>query len=148
MIQTILAATDGSAHADKAVSIAGDLSRTHAATIVLLHAVPDIVHHGIPKHHQQLAEAERLQIGDVLVSIGEQILRQAELLVRAQGAERIEITMPSGHPVRAILDHAQTKRVDLIVMGSRGLSNFQGLMLGSVSHQVSHLAPCSCMTVR
>lgn len=148
MIRLILAPTDGSAHADKAVSLAGNLSQVYEAKIVLLHALPDIVNHGIPKHHQNLADAEKLQIGDVMISVGEEILRRAEALARERGAEAIETSMPSGHPARAILDYATARSVDLIVMGSRGLSNLEGLMLGSVSHKVSHLAPCSCLTVR
>ena len=36
---------------------------------------------------------------------------------------------------------------ELIIMGSRGLGEFQGLVLGSVSNGVFHLAPCSCVTV-
>ena len=148
MIQLILAPTDGSSHAEKALTLAGDLAQMHDARIVLLHAVPDIVNHGIPKDHQDLAQAENLQIGDVLHSIGEEILRRAEALVRAQGAEKVETTLPSGHPVQAILHYASASRADLIVMGSRGLSNLQGVTLGSVSHSVNHLAPCSCVTVR
>jgi nucleotide-binding universal stress UspA family protein len=35
----------------------------------------------------------------------------------------------------------------LIVLGSRGLSDIQGLMFGSTSHKVTHLASCSCVTV-
>jgi len=37
---------------------------------------------------------------------------------------------------------------DMIVMGSRGLSDLAGLLVGSVSHKVTNMAPCTCITVR
>ena len=37
---------------------------------------------------------------------------------------------------------------DLIIMGRRGLSDFTGLVIGSTSHKVGHLAPCACLTTR
>jgi nucleotide-binding universal stress UspA family protein len=33
-------------------------------------------------------------------------------------------------------------------MGSRGLSDLKGLMLGSISHKVANSAPCTVITVR
>ena len=151
MIRTILVATDGSSHGDKAVSLGGELAQAHDATIIFLHAIPDIgseISEDIPKHLQELADIEHLKIGDVLTVIGEKILERAEAQARAQGAERVSTAMPSGSPAQAILDYAKAHSVDLIVMGSRGQSSFEGLMLGSVSHKVSHLASCSCITVR
>jgi nucleotide-binding universal stress UspA family protein len=151
MIRTILVATDGSSHADKAVSLGGELAQAHDATIILLHVISDIgseISEGIPKHLQELADIEHLKIGDILTVIGEEILERARAQLREQGVEKVVTAMPSGSPAQAILDYAKAHSVDLIVMGSRGLGSFEGLMLGSVSHKVSHLAPCSCLTVR
>nr|WP_231613761.1 universal stress protein [Halomonas sp. BC04] len=36
---------------------------------------------------------------------------------------------------------------DAIVMGSRGVSELKGLLVGSVSHKVMHSAPCTVITV-
>ena len=148
MINTILVPTDGSVFADKAVSLAGELAKIHGARIVLLHCILDIVHEDVPKHLQDLADIEKQTIGDVLMTVGNEVLKRAEARLRTQGAKNIETTLPSGRPAQAILDYASAHHVDLIVMGSRGRSNLEGLLLGSVSHKVSHLAPCSCATVR
>jgi nucleotide-binding universal stress UspA family protein len=46
----------------------------------------------------------------------------------------------AGHSARAIVEAAKTEDAGLIVMGSRGLTDFGGLFLGSVAHRVLHLA--------
>ena len=36
----------------------------------------------------------------------------------------------------------------MIFLGSRGLGDVGGLLMGSVSHKVMHLAPCTCVAVK
>ena len=60
----------------------------------------------------------------------------------------IEHDLLFGNPADEIVEFAKQKQIDLIVMGSRGLSDIKGLFLGSVSHKVSHLAECTCITVK
>ena len=50
-----------------------------------------------------------------------------------------------GAPAQALLDHART--ADLLVVGSRGIGGFKSLLLGSVSQQVVHHAPCPVVIV-
>ena len=47
-----------------------------------------------------------------------------------------------------ILHSIDVNKVDLIVMGTRGLSDIKGLLLGSVSHKLIQLAPCPTLTVK
>jgi nucleotide-binding universal stress UspA family protein len=42
----------------------------------------------------------------------------------------------------------QREKANLVVVGHRGLSNFAGLLFGSVSGRVAQLAPCTCISVR
>lgn len=60
---------------------------------------------------------------------------------------QIEQELTQGDPVRVILDTAKKRDVDAIVMGSRGLSDLGGVVIGSVSHKVSHAAKCRVITV-
>lgn len=54
----------------------------------------------------------------------------------------------TGHPVEAIADYSRKQRVDLVVLGHRGLSPFQRMLLGSVSDGVLKHAPCAVLVVR
>lgn len=60
----------------------------------------------------------------------------------------IEITVTQGDPAQVIIELAKTKRYDLIIMGTRGKSAFQELLIGSVSQKVMHHASCPVMVVR
>jgi nucleotide-binding universal stress UspA family protein len=53
-----------------------------------------------------------------------------------------ETRILEGTPGTQISDAAGIEKVDLIVMGSRGVSDFAGLFLGSVAHQVLNKAEC------
>ncbi|MBW1691455.1 MAG: universal stress protein [Deltaproteobacteria bacterium] len=53
-----------------------------------------------------------------------------------------------GDPAERIIDYAKEHDVDIIVIGSRGLGTFKGLLLGSVSNKVTHRADRTCVIVR
>lgn len=75
--------------------------------------------------------------------------RLHETLVAELGeerADRVESEVVEDTPVRALLDRAGED--DLIVVGSRGYGGFKGMLLGSVSQQVVHYAPCPVTIVR
>ena len=59
----------------------------------------------------------------------------------------VETVFEAGDPGERIVAIAKDRSADLVVMGSRGFGNLKGLFLGSVSHKVYHMAPCSCVTV-
>jgi nucleotide-binding universal stress UspA family protein len=65
--------------------------------------------------------------------------------VKASGETRAGL---SGEQAKAIVDEASRFDADLIIMGSRGLSDFQALLLGSVAHKVVHYAHCPVLIVR
>jgi nucleotide-binding universal stress UspA family protein len=54
----------------------------------------------------------------------------------------------AGHAPKHIVETAKSQGSDLIIMGSRGLSNLAGLLLGSVTHKVIQLAQKPVLVVR
>ena len=174
MFKTILVPVDGSDHANKAVRIAGDLAGKYDADLILLQV---LLRGHLNEGLQQYAEVEGLAHGPalseaiasipsarfpvamvpgnggdtkeaVLKSAAELILHTAKGAAKEQGAKKLRTLIEDGDPAQRILDRATSESVDLIVMGTRGFSDLKGLIVGSVSHKVSHLAPCAVMSVR
>jgi nucleotide-binding universal stress UspA family protein len=150
MIKTILVPTDGSEHSAKAGNFAADLAEKYGARIILLHVVSDWGSWRVPDGLRQLEKLEHVHITeqDVQLGIAKQILQRAEEALCEKEMSDLETILEDGRPAKAILNVAKTRGVDLIVMGSRGLGDAQSLLLGSVSHTVSHLAECTCITVK
>jgi nucleotide-binding universal stress UspA family protein len=67
-------------------------------------------------------------------------LREAEI-----GVEERLMEDPAG---AVIPDIARIEKCDLIIVGSRGLTNLEGLFLGSVTNRVLHTTPCSVLVVK
>ncbi|WP_346960462.1 universal stress protein [uncultured Arthrobacter sp.] len=68
--------------------------------------------------------------------------------LRRVDSEGVTVTgdVVQGHPAHVLLRAA--KDADLLVVGSRGLGGFEGMLLGSVSMQILHHAPCPVLVVR
>jgi nucleotide-binding universal stress UspA family protein len=174
MFKKILLPTDGSGHAKKAANIAGDLAGKYDAELVLLHVLlRDHLDEGL-RHYAQierragsrpLSEAVasipegRFPVSmipanggdtddEVLSAVAEHVLRAAADTAKKCGAKRLRTLTEDGDPARRILQRAEAEGADLIVMGSRGFSDLKSLVVGSVSHKVSHLALCPVMSVR
>jgi nucleotide-binding universal stress UspA family protein len=177
MFSTILVATDGSDHADKAVAVAGDLAAKYDADMTLLHVLlrrnaaaadlrkmidvknlPDGPREEFERFEAMGRSSDTMTDGAVSVSlpfpatvlaaVGNALVDKAEGIAREHGAKVIGRVVTEGDPADVILDCAKERKADLIVMGTRGLSDLAGLFVGSVSHKVSHLADCTCITVR
>jgi len=76
------------------------------------------------------------------------VMTPARERLKKAGVAKVEVALQQGDAAEVIVDFAKEKVVDTIVIGSRGLSDLEGLVFGSVSHKVNHNAPCTCVTVR
>ena len=61
---------------------------------------------------------------------------------------RCETYAREGDPADAILDVAEERGADLIVVGNKGMTGAKRFLLGSVPNKVSHHAPCSVLIIR
>jgi nucleotide-binding universal stress UspA family protein len=129
MFKTIVVALDGSEGSQRAVPFAVGLARRDNARIVIAHVEEDIVGKGGGPIH---ATEDEIQAD---------IRRQAEEL-SGQGVEA-SVEMASvmvGGPAHAIASIADKCGADLIVTGTRGHSPVAGLLLGSVTQRLLHIA--------
>ena len=77
-----------------------------------------------------------------------EVLRAAKARAAEAGAEHVEAFAQRGQPAREIVAFAERIHADAIVMGSRGLGDVGGFLLGSVSHKVGSLSPVTCVLVK
>ena len=139
MFTNILYATDGSEHARKALAYARYLAELHNANVLVVHAYPstsDVL--GWPEYERLLQPR---------IEIGTKTLDEAAAELEASGI-KVEKELLEGPMAESILKVADARNCDLIIMGARGLSDLQGLLLGSVSHRVIQHAKCPVLVVR
>ena len=146
MFEKILVPTDGSGHAKRAIELASDLASKYGAALHVMHVLSLGYLQSLAGRSYGGAAVDNIK--DRLRKQGETILREAEPEAKRSGIERVEATLCEGDPANEILQFAKTNRVDMIVMGRRGVGGVESLLLGSVSHKVAILADCICVTVK
>jgi nucleotide-binding universal stress UspA family protein len=173
MFTRILAATDGSEEAGKAVRIATDLAIRHDCELVVVHVVssedsseeavalaesehlvpetpgeslaPNAVPIATPPFTRQDASG-RASVGR---AIGQRLVEEARHLAAEAGARRVRTLLEfADDPASAILAAVRREGADAVVVGTRGRGRVAGLLLGSVSQRLASECDCTCIVVR
>ena len=152
MINKILVATDASAASNRALKMAAQFAEQHDAELHIIHVIRDMQ---IPFEIKEIPELETNEIKsfnsareDIMRKIAETVLRDAKAKAEKSGAKKIETTIGTGDPATSILGVAKRRKIDMIVIGTRGLGKLKGKILGSVSRKVTNNAETSCLIVR
>lgn len=149
MFKTLLVPVDGSAHAEKALGVAAELARSGGATLHLLNvseAASDNIGILVGGSTEPMSEVEREKLAEGVRKAAQQVIDRAKSAVDLAGLEVKELVR-QGRPGERIIEAAEELDADAIVMGSRGMSDLRGMVVGSVSHRVSHTAGCTVITV-
>jgi nucleotide-binding universal stress UspA family protein len=139
---TILVALDFSEHSDAALDRAIALAKTSGATLHLLHAY-EVPLGSIPIYDIQVPQSMLDAVRDASARRMEKARARAE----AAGVA-CQVHLTASPPTPAIVDTARALHADLIVMGTRGLSGFQHVLLGSNAERTVRLAPCPVLTLK
>jgi ubiquinone biosynthesis protein len=117
MLKRIMATTDGSDRAYRAVSFASGLAEKYGAVLSLIHIRAD----GSPAPDAVRKQAEEAR---------------AELVL-----------LEDERPAEAICRYAEEADIDAIVLGNYGMSERKQFLMSNVPNRVSHNAPCSVIIV-
>jgi len=175
-VKHILVAVDGSDHAQRAIDLASDIAQKYDAELVLVHVIDDrplsesarrlaeiefgekvnpregmVVDPVVGARYAalgQLEEQETHTTTSIKRLLGQRILENAKNQAKEHGARHVATVIEDGDPAHAILKAGEDCEANLIVIGSRGLSDIKSLMLGSVSHKVANQSPVNVITVR
>jgi nucleotide-binding universal stress UspA family protein len=145
MFKTIVVGTDGSETAGLAVRQAVDLAKSVGATIELVSAYEPVP---VQRLREELRDApEDLQWAINPREDVDATLEEAAEVARAAGVA-VKVYPRQGDPADAILDVAEEREADLIVVGNKGMTGAKRFLLGSVPNRVSHHAPCAVLIIR
>lgn len=147
MYSNILICVDGSENARRAASAGAEIAARFDAELHLLTVTRP---YKVTSQLKQFLQAENL-IGEpkyVLDQMTKDILAGGRKQAEVAKVKKIETHMREGKPARAIVEFAADEKIDLIVIGARGVGEIDAMLLGSVSHKVTSLAECSVIVVR
>jgi|SRR5579859_1436833 len=137
MFKKILVALDGSDYSREALPTAIEIGKKFGSQLNVIHVAEHDRGRAAAFTTETPAEATRLVAASVKQAKDAGLSAKGELLDRA-----------AGHVAEAIAATAAANSIDLIVMGSRGLSDAQGFLLGSVTHRVMQLVDVPVLVAR
>jgi nucleotide-binding universal stress UspA family protein len=145
MFRSIVVGTDGSDTATQAVRLAVDLAQAVGATLELVSAYEPVPAQRLREERRETPEDLQWAINpredvDATLEAAAAIAREAGVPVNAYPRQ--------GDAADAILDVAEEKEADLIMVGNKGMTGAKRFLLGSVPNKVSHHAPCSVLIIR
>ncbi|MFO7562006.1 MAG: universal stress protein [Enhygromyxa sp.] len=141
-MKSIVVPVDGSKQASRAAQFAAKLAGDANAALTLIHVFDP------PTASLMGLEAKSREEIEVIMRADAQASFDAALEVIGFTDVQISTRALIGHPAPEIITFAQSCGADLLVMGSRGRSELEGMLLGSVSEQVLRRASCPVTIVR
>lgn len=136
----LMIASDSSEGSVHAVRAGMEFAKAYSAEVSVLNVFqPHVVYPGVSNDSLD-SEVYAAQVRDAIAHQVDPIAREAGISFR--------LCQEVGHPAEVLVGFAEIQNADLIVVGSRGLGGFKGLLLGSVSARVLHHAHCSILVVR
>ena len=143
----ILVAIDGSENSIRAAQWAIDLAKKEGSSLFVLNVIPTPIY--TASNQSSATSPAMKEFFDKARKDAETVVQDIVSKAESSGVKvRGEIIENVPSVVESITDYAEEWKVQLIVVGTRGLSGFKKLLLGSVSTALVSHAPCSVLVVR
>ena len=151
MFSKILVGIDGSEYSRNAVNYALDLAVKDGSELFLLAIVPSKVHHGdssgvfgmvSPSYFDEYKKEAEKWFEEIINHINKETTIDTSTKVKSE-----VITTPFSAPA-SILNYAEERDVDLILIGTRGNSGLKKMLLGSVASDVVTYSYCPVLVVK
>jgi nucleotide-binding universal stress UspA family protein len=140
MFHHIVVGYDGSPHGKKALEYGIDFAMHTGAEMTIVTAFPKIPGYlGATEYSQMVGQA---------TSQAQQTAEMGAEQARACGIEKVRTEVLEGPAAECLLNVAEARGCDCIVVGSRGEGRLAGVLLGSVSDRVAHHAKVPVLIVK
>ena len=145
MFEKIVVAVDGSKSGQNALQTAINLQKVHHSELLILAVYRT---HNMWKASVTMVNHELTESTDkALEEYAKDVAERSKQYAKEQGVETVRSFYIAGGPAREIVKFSEKHSASLIVLGSRGLSDSNNYLLGSVSHKVTSLANCPVLVV-
>jgi len=138
-VTKILLPVDGSKHSDAAAEMAIGIAHDNNASIVLLH-----VRRAVPTG---LGQPNADELLEYLTNGAEAVIQHYRVKLDDAKVDYLELII-GGDVGEVVANVADVEKCDLIVMGSKGKSDLEGLILGSATHKVLHTTELPVLVVK
>ena len=138
MYQKILVPVDCSEHSKRALKEAIKVAKMTGGAITLLNVTPS---------GSSMASSHKQPNSEMMQNKDKSVLTEGQKIAETEGV-LVETLLLEGQIVHEIVKTAKECHYDLIVVGARGLSKLEEIMLGSVSHGVTETATCPVIVTR
>ncbi len=140
----VLIPVDGSKHSMEGLKVASHYAKTKNSETYIMTIIPYVSDIDL-----ELSASERDKVLESMKKRGEDVLKKAADQLKSYGVAKVNTVLSTaGSAAQEIVSFAEKEKVDLIVIGSRGMGATARFFLGSVAANVVRHSPCCVYVVR
>jgi nucleotide-binding universal stress UspA family protein len=154
-IRKILVAVDGSNPSFNASTYAIDLAKRNEAELIVLYIVSpapygQLEYANIPYNQLEYANIGRMEEIETIEKerAQQEVDKVKQMAIENKVSVKTDVLIKYTSVVKEIVEYAEKKKVEMIVIGSRGMTGFKKLLLGSVASGVVTYSHCPVLVVK
>jgi nucleotide-binding universal stress UspA family protein len=141
-------AIDRSGYKEKIIDFAISLAKPLGAEITAIHVIDNSIILPSPDAYGNYIGDQSEATEERLKKQADELLSEAELLGDKEGVKVDKAIIVASSCAGAILDYAKDNNVDLVVVGTKGMTGLKHFLLGSVANNIISHAHCPVLAVR